>query len=207
MGRAARALGAEADDWLFWLNCLHEVPELTTDDGPFVSTSRSDGLPKKVTRKEKRAAVAKAPPQIEQEIPVDALIENVCWASAQYCRLLAAGAVTPPSVAQNAVADALEGASSAMRSAAVKAYQSEYFDRTGRRLTEAAIWRAAGYSTRTEYERWKRDDPKKKNKAADRNIRRVLSEKPHLTKPDLGRAPRRARDYQPKGTNREGNEL
>jgi hypothetical protein len=66
------------------------------------------------------------------------------------------------------------------RKAMIRAYQREVLEKTGKRITQRAIWDAAGYETRTEGERWMRCDPKRINKEADRNIGRVLREKPHL---------------------------
>ena len=66
------------------------------------------------------------------------------------------------------------------RRATVDAYIEEVRTRTGRRIPRKAIWRAAGYTTRTEFERWERRDTKHPNKAADKNFTRILREKPHL---------------------------
>jgi hypothetical protein len=72
------------------------------------------------------------------------------------------------------------------RRAAVDAYIAEVLAKTGRRITRTHIWRAAGYKSRTEFERWERDDPDRRNHAANEAFNRILSEKPHLKpeKPD-----------------------
>jgi len=62
----------------------------------------------------------------------------------------------------------------------VKAYIEEVRSKTGRRITKRDIWSKAGYQTRTEFERWERQDSKRPNKAADENFTRILREKPHL---------------------------
>ncbi len=62
----------------------------------------------------------------------------------------------------------------------IETYQREVREKKGKRLTQKEIWSAAGYETRTEGERWMRCDPKRVNAEADKNISRVLREKPHL---------------------------
>ena len=66
------------------------------------------------------------------------------------------------------------------RRAAVDAYIAEVLSRTGRQITRTDFWVAAGYKSRSEFERWERNDPKRPNKAAHKAFSRVLSEKPHL---------------------------
>jgi hypothetical protein len=66
------------------------------------------------------------------------------------------------------------------RRSTVKAYIEEVRGKTGRRITKKDIWKEAGYQTRTEFERWERQDPKHRNKAAEENFARILREKPHL---------------------------
>ena len=68
----------------------------------------------------------------------------------------------------------------ANRRAAVDAYIQDVLERTGKKITRADFWKAAGYKTRTEFERWQRSDTKHENKAADANFTRVLTKKPHL---------------------------
>jgi hypothetical protein len=66
------------------------------------------------------------------------------------------------------------------RRAAVDAYIQEVKN-AGKQITRTDIWRKAGYKSRTEFERWERNDPNRLNKAADKNFTRILIEKPHLT--------------------------
>lgn len=67
------------------------------------------------------------------------------------------------------------------RCAAVEAYIKEVLVKTGRKITRREIWGAAGYTDRTEFQRWQRNDQKRQsNKRADRNFTHVLTEKPHL---------------------------
>ena len=65
------------------------------------------------------------------------------------------------------------------RHSAVDAYIAEGRE-MGRSITRTDIWRKAGYKTRTEFERWQRNDPKNPNKAAAERFDRILKEKPHL---------------------------
>jgi hypothetical protein len=64
--------------------------------------------------------------------------------------------------------------------AKVEAYIEEVYKKTGRRITKTDFWKAAGYKTRTEFERWERGDSKRRNKSAERNFNLILQEKPHL---------------------------
>ncbi len=48
------------------------------------------------------------------------------------------------------------------RRAAVDAYIEEILERTGKRITRTDIWKLAGYKSRTEFERWERDDPEQR---------------------------------------------
>jgi hypothetical protein len=65
--------------------------------------------------------------------------------------------------------------------AMVKAYIEEVRRTTGKRITKKDIWTKAGYNTRTEFERWERQDSKHPNKAAAEVFPRILCvEKPHL---------------------------
>jgi len=66
------------------------------------------------------------------------------------------------------------------RRAMVNAYISEVFKKTGKMITRKGIWSAAGYKSRTEFERWERQDAQHPNKAADERFTRILREKPHL---------------------------
>ena len=63
----------------------------------------------------------------------------------------------------------------------VNEYIKEVLRKTGKQLTRKDIWTKAGYKTRTEFERWERQDPKRSNKAAAERFTRLLNvEKPHL---------------------------
>jgi len=66
------------------------------------------------------------------------------------------------------------------RRAMVDAYIQEVLATKGKRIIRTDIWRKAGYTTRTEFERWERNDPRNPNKAAHQNFTRILTEKPHL---------------------------
>jgi hypothetical protein len=67
----------------------------------------------------------------------------------------------------------------AERRQAVEAYIAEVFEKTGKRITRADIWKSARYKDRTDFERWQRNDPKATGTANER-FTRVLKEKPHL---------------------------
>jgi hypothetical protein len=66
------------------------------------------------------------------------------------------------------------------RRAAVDAYIDEVLRLTGKRITRTDIWKFARYKSRTEFERWERNDAKRPNKAAHERFTRILTEKPHL---------------------------
>lgn len=67
-----------------------------------------------------------------------------------------------------------------------RARVNDYIDEvqrvTGKRITRADIWKEAKYKSRTEFERWERQDPMRRNKTAELNFERVLTEKQHLKK-------------------------
>jgi hypothetical protein len=65
------------------------------------------------------------------------------------------------------------------RRKAVDAYIEEVFDRMGKRITRTDIWKSARYKSRTEFERWERNDHRA-TKTAHQRFTRILSEKPHL---------------------------
>jgi hypothetical protein len=65
------------------------------------------------------------------------------------------------------------------RRAAVDAYLAEASTRSGKRVTRTDFWKAAGYRSRTEFERWQRCDART-TEAACRAFERILREKPHL---------------------------
>lgn len=66
------------------------------------------------------------------------------------------------------------------RRAQVEAYIEEVRIKTGHNITKADIWKMARYKSRTEFERWERNDPKRPNRAANERFSKILSEKPHL---------------------------
>jgi hypothetical protein len=66
------------------------------------------------------------------------------------------------------------------RRALVDAYIEEVLREKGSQITRTDIWKSAGYKTRTEFERWERNDQNRPNKAAHENFTRILFEKPHL---------------------------
>ena len=59
-------------------------------------------------------------------------------------------------------------------------YIEEVWEVARRRLTRADIWRSARYKTRTEFERWERNDFRATKSATNRFTKMILSEKPHL---------------------------
>jgi hypothetical protein len=75
--------------------------------------------------------------------------------------------------AEPAVAPAGEAA---RRRAAVDTYLEHASRIEGKRVTRTDFWKRAGYKSRTEFERWQRDDPKA-TKSAARNFERQLREK------------------------------
>ncbi len=64
--------------------------------------------------------------------------------------------------------------------AAVDEYIAEVFEKTGKKITKKDIWVLAGYGTRTEFERWQRNDRKRRNPSAASKFSKIISEKPHL---------------------------
>jgi hypothetical protein len=65
------------------------------------------------------------------------------------------------------------------RQAAVKAYIAEVFEQTGKRISKSAIWKKAGYKTRSDFERWERNR-KNASKVSHDRFTRILTEKPLL---------------------------
>jgi hypothetical protein len=65
------------------------------------------------------------------------------------------------------------------RRKAVQAYIDEVFEKSGKRITRAEIWRLAHYKDRTDFERWQRNDPKA-TRTANERFTQLLKEKPHL---------------------------
>lgn len=72
-----------------------------------------------------------------------------------------------------------ETVKSTNRRALVDEYITEVLQKTGKRINRTGVWKKAGYSTRTEFERWQRQDHRA-TKTADENFTRILREKPHL---------------------------
>ncbi len=66
------------------------------------------------------------------------------------------------------------------RRKAVDLYIMELEAKTGRRITRSDIWRSAGYSEATQFERWEKNI--RGTAAADRRISQVLRAKPHMHK-------------------------
>jgi hypothetical protein len=73
----------------------------------------------------------------------------------------------------------IQGGIAAERRKAVEAYIDEVLEKTGKRITRTDIWKSAHYKTRTEFERWQRND-QKATRAANERFTRLLKEKPHL---------------------------
>jgi len=92
--------------------------------------------------------------------------EKAAWA-----KLAAKGGQSPISTTVPADLD---------RRAEVDSYIQEVSEKTGKQITRTDIWRAAKYKSRTEFERWERNDLNRPNKAAHESFTRILSEKPHL---------------------------
>ena len=74
----------------------------------------------------------------------------------------------------------VSGLSNNSRRKAVDAYIEEVFSRTGKRINRTDIWKHAAYKSRTEFEKWERNDPKKVNKTAHERFTGILTKKPHL---------------------------
>ena len=68
------------------------------------------------------------------------------------------------------------------RRALVDAYIEEVLRETGRKITRRDIWTRAGYETRTEFQRWQRNDLTHVNEEANRRFVQVFTRKPHLKK-------------------------
>jgi hypothetical protein len=65
------------------------------------------------------------------------------------------------------------------RREAVQDYIDEVLEKTEKRITKTDFWKSARYKTRSDFERWQRNDPKTSRTAHER-FTRLLSEKPHL---------------------------
>jgi hypothetical protein len=68
----------------------------------------------------------------------------------------------------------------ASRTELVNAYIDEVFQRTGKRITRTDIWKSARYKSRTEFERWERNDLERPNKSANARFTEILLKKPHM---------------------------
>ena len=69
-----------------------------------------------------------------------------------------------------------EDATREQKAQAVKAFLTEAQAATGERFLKKDIWRAAGYKSATEFQRWQQNHSRA-TETADRNIRRVLRDK------------------------------
>jgi hypothetical protein len=76
--------------------------------------------------------------------------------------------------------DAVSSLSSADRRALVDGYIEEVLRLTGRRVTRTQIWKTAGYSAPTEFQRWQRNDPGTTKAAHEKFVRYLQIEKPDL---------------------------
>jgi len=76
-------------------------------------------------------------------------------------------------------ADSNARSSASERRRAVDAYIAEVWRVKGRRIRRTDIWKHARYQSRTEFERWERNDLRHPNKAAHERFTRILEEKPH----------------------------
>jgi hypothetical protein len=84
----------------------------------------------------------------------------------------------PPKVPRRTPPGALPDAPDAQsvksdRRASVDTFLEAVFRQTGKRINRSDLWKKAGYKSRTEFERWERDDPRTTN-AARRNFSRLL---------------------------------
>ena len=62
----------------------------------------------------------------------------------------------------------------------VDAYIQEVLEKTNTKIYRKDIWCSAGYKTRSEFEKWERNDSNKKNKTAAARFEKILADKPHL---------------------------
>jgi hypothetical protein len=117
------------------------------------------------------------------------IIKSVCQSSATFCTWLEKEALETQMVSSDVVADDMQqcttddpplSSTSGDPRTMVNRYIQEVLTKTGKKITKKDIWTKAGYGSRTEFERWERQDPERPNKAADRSFRTILREKPHL---------------------------
>jgi hypothetical protein len=110
---------------------------------------------------------------------IDRAIELRCTVSVGYNVNASAKSEKPVPSMTSAKAEAAQG-ESVDRRAMINAYIQEVLEKTGKRITRKHIWSKAGYTTRTEFERWERRDRRYSNRSADETFTRILREKPHL---------------------------
>jgi hypothetical protein len=105
----------------------------------------------------------------------DILIENVCYASGQYCQFLAMGATEPNVINREAMPDAMTRVHENKRR--MDEYVKEVSKQRGATFTKKEIWTSAGYANPTEFNRWQQG---RGSPTADQKFGRILREKPHL---------------------------
>lgn len=90
--------------------------------------------------------------------------------------------VIPPAVTLTATEPESNdhGSIAQQRKKDVESYCEAVTKKRGRKFTKTQFWKSAGYKTRTEFEKWERNDPKKVNKTAIKRFTKILSEKPDL---------------------------
>jgi hypothetical protein len=76
--------------------------------------------------------------------------------------------------------EAVTSMSASDRRAVVDKYIDDVYRLTGKRVTRTQIWKKAGYTTRTEFERWQRQDPRATSAAHDKFMKLLLQERPDL---------------------------
>jgi hypothetical protein len=116
-----------------------------------------------------------------QDLEIDGVrstsIRDVCAASAQYCRVLAAESqLTAAQLADRVGRDDPKSLAESRR-ARVDAYIKEVLS-NGEQMTRTMLCRTAGVDP-SEFRRWQRADPQTRRPAAGA-IERVLREKPHM---------------------------
>lgn len=162
---AATALQPATGEWLAWLNAL--LREGLHDHRTLAGTSGDD---RSVTNH---------------------TIQRVCAASVTYCDLLAHRACAPPTIpdattggpADEATAMPASGPptdpSGTDNRARIDAYLAEITQKFGTALTRADLWKSAGYTEATEFERWQSGNQRATHKAR-RTFEKMLRERPHL---------------------------
>jgi hypothetical protein len=108
---------------------------------------------------------------------VEALMQLVPkWEQAGYERLAKRSGYTPGLESDDAPASIAQ-----QRRTEVDDYIAEVATKTGQMITRTDIWKAAGYTEGTQFERWERNN-NRSTVRAERNIRKVLQGKLHLNK-------------------------